>query len=737
MLDYPDRQGVGAFTEQAYLDYAMYVILDRALPRLGDGLKPVQRRILYAMAELGLGAGAKPKKSARTVGDVLGKFHPHGDTACYEAMVLMAQPFSYRYPLIEGQGNWGAPDDPKSFAAMRYTEARLTPYAEVLLAEVRQGTVDWQANFDGSLREPTLLPARLPNLLLNGASGIAVGMATDIPPHNLGEVVRACQALLAEPALPLESLLALLPGPDYPTGAQIVTPAAELRTLYETGSGSLRLRARYRQEREQIVIHHLPHQVPSSRVLEQIAAQMRARKLPMLEDLRDESDHAEPVRLVLVLASPRVDAEALMGHLFATTDLERSYRVNLNVIGADGRPRVQGLRPLLQGWLEFRLDTVRRRLEHRLGQVRERLHVLDGLLVAYLNVDEMIRLVREAEQPKAALIEHFALTPAQAEAILELRLRQLARLEEIRIRDEQGTLAEEAAALEALLAEPAALRRHVSEELAADAERHGDPRRSPLAVAAPARALDEAALLPAEPITAVLSGRGWIRAAKGHEVDGARLSYRSGDDFLHAARGESRQTLVILDAAGRTYSLPAGSLPSARGFGEPLTGRLEPPSGTAFVGLALGTPAAEFALLADDAYGFRTPLEALQSRQRGGKQIVSPRPGARLLAPVPLAEAEWLALVSDAGRLALLSAEALPQMARGRGRRLLRLQPDERLLAAVPLAPGVSLGVQCGVREMTLTPVKLHEYRREPGRAPGRLPRGWQRVSAIHVLSGD
>ncbi|HEY5791612.1 MAG TPA: DNA topoisomerase IV subunit A, partial [Gammaproteobacteria bacterium] len=561
------------FSEKAYLDYSMYVILDRALPHIGDGLKPVQRRIVYAMSELGLAASAKFKKSARTVGDVLGKYHPHGDSACYEAMVLMAQPFAYRYPLIEGQGNWGSADDPKSFAAMRYTEARLTAFAEVLLGELDQGTADWAPNFDGTLEEPSLLPARLPHVLLNGTTGIAVGMATDIPPHNLREVVAACLALLDDPGIDTEALCAHLPGPDYPTEAEIITPAAELRQIYLTGNGSLRQRAIWERENGDVVVTALPYQVSGARVLEQIAQQMQAKKLPMVEDLRDESDHENPTRLVIVPRSNRVDLEALMSHLFATTDLERSYRVNLNVIGTDGRPGVRGLRDLLAEWLAFRRATVTRRLQHRLDKVDARLHVLDGLLVAFLNIDEVIAIIRQEEKPRPVLMQRFGLSEIQAEAILELKLRHLARLEEMKIRAEQQSLAEERASLQSILDSPPRLTRLLRDELQADAARFGDARRSPLCARASAQALDETALTPSEPVTVVLSEAGWVRAAKGHEVDAGALSYRAGDRFLAAAQGRSNQLAVFLDSTGRSYSLPAHSLPSARGQGEPLTGR--------------------------------------------------------------------------------------------------------------------------------------------------------------------
>ena len=576
------------YAERAYLDYSMYVVLDRALPFIGDGLKPVQRRIIYAMSELGLSATAKPKKSARTIGDVIGKFHPHGDSACYEAMVLMAQPFSYRYPLVDGQGNFGSSDDPKSFAAMRYTESRLTPLAEVLLGELGHGTADWVPNFDGTLEEPSWLPARLPHLLLNGTTGIAVGMATDVPPHNVNEVVSACVRLLDYPDATVADLCEHVRGPDYPTSAEIITPAADLRAMYETGNGSVRARATYTREAANIIVTALPYQVSPSKVIEQIAAQMRAKKLPWLEDIRDESDHANPVRIALIPRSSRVDVEQLMGHLFATTDLEKSYRVNLNVIGLDGRPQVKNLRMLLTEWLAFRTDTVTRRLRHRLDKVERRLHLLEGLLVAFLNLDEVIRIIRTEDEPKPALIARFALSEEQADYILETRLRQLARLEEMKIRGEQDELAKERERILATLDSKAKLKKLIKDELLADAKKHGDPRRSPLVARDAAQALDETDLVPSEPVTVVVSQKGWVRAAKGHDVDAAALSYREGDALLAAVKGRTTQQVAFLDSNGRSYSTIAHSLPSARGNGEPLTGRFSPAAGASFVALASG-----------------------------------------------------------------------------------------------------------------------------------------------------
>ncbi|MBK1644920.1 DNA topoisomerase IV subunit A [Thiocapsa imhoffii] len=739
-----ERLPLKDFTEKAYLDYSMYVILDRALPYIGDGLKPVQRRILYAMSELGLSAAAKFKKSARTVGDVLGKFHPHGDSACYEAMVLMAQPFSYRYPLVDGQGNWGSPDDPKSFAAMRYTESRLTPYAGILLDEVGEGTVDWQPNFDGTLDEPKMLPARLPNLLLNGATGIAVGMATDIPAHNLGEVARACRHLLEHPEATLEDLMQFVPGPDFPTAGEIVTSRDELVKIYRTGGGSLKQRACYRLEQGEIVIHALPYQVSGSRVLEQIAQQFNAKKLPMIEDFRDESDHEFPTRLVIVPRSNRVDIDRLMLHLFATTDLERSYRVNMNVIALDGRPRVMGLRDILSEWLHYRTATVRRRLQHRLAQVLDRLHRLDGLLIAFLNLDEVIRIVRTEDEPKSVLMARFALSDLQADYVLNTRLRQLARLEEIKIRAEQAELAAERDQLEHTLGDPQTLRCLISDELAVDAERYGDPRRSPLVRRAGAAAIDESDLTPTEPVTVVLSEKGWVRAAKGHELDPSGLSYRSGDRFLMATRVRSNQTIVFLDSSGRSYSLPAHTLPSARGQGEPLTGRVDPPAGTRFVAVLGEDPERRILLASDAGYGFITRMADLQAKGKAGKAVLTLPPGAQVMAPVLLPNAETLArarlaAVTSSGHLLLFPVTALPEMPRGKGNRIIGIPTaraaarEEWLVALAILPEGVPLVLDAGQRHLTLRASDLDGYQGERGRRGRLLPRGFQRVDGVRL----
>ncbi len=729
------------FTEKAYLEYSMYVILDRALPHIADGLKPVQRRIIYAMSELGLKAQSKYKKSARTVGDVLGKFHPHGDTACYEAMVLMAQEFSFRYPLVDGQGNWGSADDPKSFAAMRYTESKLTRFAESLLAELRFGTVDWVANFDGTLLEPAVLPSRLPHVLLNGAAGIAVGMATDVPPHNTRELISACIHLLEEPKASLDDLLRHVQGPDFPTEALIITPPEDLREIYASGVGSVRVRACYERENGSIILTALPYQVSGSKVLEQIAQQMSAKKLPWVEDLRDESDHENPTRLVIVPRSNRVDHERLMLHLFATTDLERSYRVNMNVIGLNGRPKRMSLNELLGEWLKFRQQTVRRRLETRLEKVHERLHLLDGLLIAFLNLDEVIAIIRHEDRPKPILMEHFGLSDAQAEAILELKLRHLAKLEEMRIRGEQEELTKERIGLEKTLASKARLRRLVRDELLADAERYGDDRRSPIVAVPSAQALDATQLAPAEAVTIVLSERGWVRAAKGHEVDGPALSYKSGDNFQDMAHGRSNQTAVFLDSTGRAYSLSAHTLPSARGQGEPLSGRFNPPDGANFRGVMFGDSQQQYLLATDAGYGFVATVSDLYSKNKAGKSVLSIPGDALVMEPCRVSDyaSDQITAVSSAGHLLVLNLNELPMLAKGKGVKILQIPParvknrDEYMCCVAIVPHGQSLTVHAGKRHVTLKPSDLAEYCLGRGRRGRKLPRGLQRVDRLVV----
>ena len=740
-LDGVERRSLAEFTEQAYLNYSMYVIMDRALPHIGDGLKPVQRRIVYAMSELGLNADAKHKKSARTVGDVLGKFHPHGDSACYEAMVLMAQPFSYRYTLVDGQGNWGAPDDPKSFAAMRYTEARLSRYSEVLLSELGQGTSDWVPNFDGTLEEPAVLPARLPNLLLNGTTGIAVGMATDVPPHNLREVAAACVRLLDEPNATVAQLCEHVPGPDFPTEAEVITSRADLLKVYETGRGSVRMRAVYRVEDGDVVITALPHQVSGAKVLEQIAAQMQAKKLPMVADLRDESDHENPCRMVIIPRSNRVDVEDLMRHLFATTDLESSYRVNMNVIGLDGRPQVKDLRTLLGEWLTYRIGTVRRRLQFRLDKVEKRLHLLEGLLIAFLNLDEVIAIIRNEDQPKPVLMERFGLSDLQTDYILDTRLRQLARLEEMKIRGEQDELAKEREKLLALLGSETKLKKLVRKELLEDAETYGDARRSPIIERAEARALSETELLPSEPVTVVLSEMGWVRCAKGHEVDAAGLSYKAGDSFKSAAPGRSNQYAVFIDSTGRSYSLAAHSLPSARGQGEPLTGRLTPPPGASFECVLLPDDEALYVMASDAGYGFVAKGDDLQAKNKAGKALLTLPTGAKVLPPLPLSnrEQDWLAAATSDGRLLLFRIAELPQLPKGKGNKLISIPADrvasreEYVTALAVLPEGANLVLQAGKRTLTLKGEDLAHYQGERGRRGNKLPRGFQRVDALQV----
>ncbi|NVK22417.1 MAG: DNA topoisomerase IV subunit A [Kangiellaceae bacterium] len=736
-----EQKSLAEFTEQAYLNYSMYVIMDRALPHIGDGLKPVQRRIVYAMSELGLKATAKYKKSARTVGDVLGKFHPHGDSACYEAMVLMAQPFSYRYPLVDGQGNWGAPDDPKSFAAMRYTESRLSPYAEVLLSELAHGTVDWIANFDGTMQEPKVLPARIPNLLLNGTTGIAVGMATDIPPHNLTEVASACIHLLDNPKADVLELMEHIQGPDFPTEAEIITSKADILNCYETGRGSIRMRAKFEKEDGDIVITALPHQVSGSKVLEQIAAQMQAKKLPMVSDLRDESDHENPTRLVIVPRSNRVDSDELMKHLFATTDLERTYRVNMNMIGIDGRPQVKNLRVFLKEWLDYRYETVRRRLQFRLDKVMDRLHILDGLLIAFLNIDEVIHIIRTEDKPKPKLMERFAISDRQAEAILELKLRHLAKLEEMKIKAEQEELEDEADYLQLTLGSKARMKTLIKKEIQEVAEEHGDERRSRIVEREEAKALSENDLMPTEPVTVVLSEKGWVRCAKGHDIDAASMNYRSGDAFLDSSKGKSNQYAVFLDSTGRTFSLLANSLPSARGLGEPVTGRVNPIAGAEFLATIMGEDNDEFLFASDAGYGFVGKFSDLVTKTKNGKAFLSLPSGSKVLKPrrVDDYQNQFCVAVSNEGRMLVFPLKDLPQLAKGKGNKIISILTarlklrEEFVIATAVLSDDDSLMIYSGKRHLTLKPKDLEHYRGERGRRGNKLPRGFQRVDAMDV----
>ncbi len=729
------------YTENAYLNYAMYVINDRALPHVGDGLKPVQRRIIYAMSELRLGADAKFAKSARTIGDVIGKFHPHGDSASYEAMVLMAQSFTYRYPLVDGQGNWGSPDDPKSFAAMRYTESRLTRYSEVLLSELGQGTVAWMQNFDGTLEEPITLPARLPNILLNGGTGIAVGMATDIVPHNLNEVAAACIRLLDKPKSTTEDILEHIKGPDFPTGCEIISSPEDIRQIYSTGRGAIRARGVYHVEDGDIVITALPYQVSGTKILEQMAAQMQAKKLPMVVDLRDESDHENPTRIVVVPRSNRVNTEEVMGHLFATTDLERTYRVNFNVIALDGRPRVLPLVELLKQWLEYRTDTVLNRLQYRLDKILDRLHILEGLMVAYLNIDEVIAIIRNEDKPKNALIARFKLSERQADAILDLRLRQLAKLEEQKIQGEQDELNVERVDIEKTINSKARLKTLIKKEITEDAKNYGDDRLSAIVARQEAQAFKEKDLLSTDPVTIVLSEKGWIRAARGHEVNPEELNYRSGDGFLKAAFGRSNQDAVFLDSAGRSYSLAAHTLPSARGQGEPLTGRVNPPAGAFFKGVVIGDEQAKYLMASDAGYGFVTRHGDMIAKNKAGKALVSVPRGAEAMAPYPVPDLEgaFVAAFTNEGRLLIFPLSELPQLAKGKGVKIINI-PSARVKDRIEIMSHLvtfteadTLVVHSGKRHINLTMSELEHYRGERARRGLKLPRGFQKVDSVRV----
>jgi len=741
LVDDLEQLPVRDFTEKAYLDYSMYVILDRALPHVGDGLKPVQRRIIYAMSELGLSALSKHKKSARTVGDVLGKYHPHGDSACYEAMVLMAQPFSYRYPLVDGQGNWGSMDDPKSFAAMRYTESRLAPYAQTLLTELGQGTVDWVPNFDGTMNEPQLLPARLPNVLLNGGSGIAVGMATDVPPHNLREVVQACLLLLKKPSTKLEQLLEVIKAPDFPTGGEIISSAEDLHKIYATGHGSVRQRGKYLVEEGELIINALPYQVSGAKVIEQIANQMQNKKLPMVADLRDESDHEHPVRLVVVPRSNRIDIDSLMLHLFATTDLERSYRVNMNMIGLDGRPQVKNLRDMLLEWLTYRTETVRRRLQYRLDKILDRIHVLEGLLIAYLNIDEVIAIIRTEDEAKSMLMARFLVTDRQAESILELKLRHLAKLEEIKLQGELDALAKERKQLELLLSSETRLKTLIRKELVADAEKFGDVRRSMLVNRDAAKAMSETDLLPTEAITIVLSESGWVRAAKGHDVDPASLNFRTGDRYATSVKARSNQQIVFLDSTGRSYSLPAHTLPSARGQGEPLSGRLQMPANARFVALLAGELEQSLLLSNSAGYGFITTLGNLLAKNKAGKALFNLPDEAEVLEPSLLGDLSTakLAVTAGDGRLLVFAASEIPSMNKGKGVRLINIpqaafaNKREWLHSVTEVPEGESLTLYAGKRHLTLKQADLDHYTGERGKRGHKLPRGLQKVTKVEV----
>ncbi|AVE42356.1 TPA: DNA topoisomerase IV subunit A [Providencia stuartii] len=740
-----ERLPLHAFTENAYLNYSMYVIMDRALPFIGDGLKPVQRRIVYAMSELGLNNTAKYKKSARTVGDVLGKYHPHGDSACYEAMVLMAQPFSYRYPLVDGQGNWGAPDDPKSFAAMRYTESRLSKYAEVLLSELAHGTVDWIPNFDGTLNEPKMLPARLPNILLNGTTGIAVGMATDIPPHNAREVAQALVALLDKPTLSLDDIMSYVPGPDFPTEAEIISSREDIRKIYQNGRGSVRMRAVWEKEDGNAVITALPHQVSGAKVLEQIASQMRAKKLPMVDDLRDESDHENPTRLVIVPRSNRVDLEQVMNHLFATTDLEKSYRVNLNMIGLDNRPAVKGLVDILNEWIVYRRQTVRNRLNHRLEKVLRRLHILDGLLIAYLNIDEVIEIIRTEDEPKPVLMSRFNLSDTQAEAILELKLRHLAKLEEMKIRGEQDELIKERDELQSILGSERKLNTLIKKEIQADAKAYGDERRSPLREREEAKALSEHEILPSEPITVVLSEMGWVRSAKGHDIEPSNLSYKAGDSFKGAARGKTNQPVVFLDTTGRSYSVDPLELPSARSQGEPLTGRLSLPPGATVEHVLMAQDEQKYLMASDAGYGFICTFNDLVTKNKTGKALINLPDNAKILTPIEInnEQEDVLLAITKAGRMLMFPVADLPQLSKGKGNKIINItgaqaaSGEDLLVWLLVLPAQASITLYFGKRKLRLKSEELQKYRAERGRRGTSLPRGLHNIERIEVETAD
>ena len=726
-----EQMPLRTFTEKAYLNYSMYVIMDRALPFIGDGLKPVQRRIIYAMSELGLNAAAKFKKSARTVGDVLGKFHPHGDSACYEAMVLMAQPFSYRYPLVDGQGNWGAPDDPKSFAAMRYTESRLSKISEILLTELGQGTVDFQPNFDGTLEEPQYLPARLPHILLNGTTGIAVGMATDIPPHNINEVADAAVLLLDNPKAGLDDVLNIIQGPDFPTEAEIISPKDDIRKMYETGRGSIKMRATWHKEDGEIIISALPHQSSPSKIIAQIAEQMTAKKLPMVEDIRDEADYENPVRIVLVPRSNRVDTDALMAHLFATTDLEKSYRVNMNMIGLDHKPAVKGLLQVLTEWLTFRRTTVTRRLQHRLDKVLARLHILDGLMIAFLNIDEVIEIIRTEDEPKQVLMARFNLSDEQAEAILNLRLRHLAKLEEHQLQAEKDKLEEERSNLELILGSERRLNTLIKKEIQEDAKKYASPRMSQLVEREEAKAISESEMTPAEPVTVILSEMGWVRCAKGHDIDPEGLSYKAGDKYLAHACGKSNQPVIFIDSTGRSYALDPLSLPSARSQGEPLTGKLTLPAGATIEQVIMETEKQELLMASDAGYGFICKFEDLIARNKAGKALISLPENAKVLKPETLSEsASLLVSLTSAGRMLIFPVRDLPALSKGKGNKIISIPAanakarSELLVKLFLISEQASLEFHSGKRKITLKPEDLQKFRAERGRKGSQLPRG-------------
>ena len=719
------------YAEESYLNYAMYVILDRALPNVGDGLKPVQRRILYAMSELGLDAGSKYKKSARTVGDVIGKFHPHGDSAAYEAMVLMAQNFSFKYPLVDGQGNWGSQDDPKSFAAMRYTESKLTNFANLLISELKSGTVDWQPNFDGSLLEPVIFPAKIPMILLNGTSGIAVGMATDIPSHNINEVIDATVKILEKPKSDLKDLLKIIKGPDFSNNASIVASPEELEEMYSSGRGGFKIQAQWRQDKNQIIINALPYQASGSKILEQIAEQMINKKLPMVVDLADEGDHEDPIRLVITLKSNRVNAEDVMNHLYASTDLQKNYRVNMNLISLKGGPKVFSLVDLLKEWVIFRKDTVKRKLEHRLDQVNDRLHILEGLLTIFVDLDKVIKIIRNSDEPKKELIKAFKLSEIQANAILEIRLRQLAKLEQLKIENERNELVDERDDIEKILKSKSRLKTLIKNELNEIKELFGEERKSPIINSTNAKIFSEEETIVTEPITVVLSKAGWVRSAKGHEIDPNTLSYRGDDSLQDFARGRSNQLAVFLDSNGKAYSIQSHSLPSARGMGEPITGRLNADSGVQFISSVIGVEGNKFLIMNTAGYGYISEYQNMISNKKTGRAFMKLPDNAKMLKAIPVKDNHThIAAVSNIGKLLIFNIEELPILGKGKGNKIINIPKDklaageEFMAHAQLLADDSSLKIEVGKRSVTLKPKDWSEYvlsRAKRGKKVGKL----------------
>ena len=719
------------YAEESYLNYAMYVILDRALPNVGDGLKPVQRRILYAMSELGLDASSKYKKSARTVGDVIGKFHPHGDSAAYEAMVLMAQNFSFKYPLVDGQGNWGSQDDPKSFAAMRYTESKLTNFANLLISELKLGTVDWQANFDGSLLEPIIFPSKVPSILLNGTSGIAVGMATDIPSHNINEIIDATIKILEEPKTPLKEILKIIKGPDFSNESPVIINSEELEEMYSSGRGGFKIQAKWQQEKNSIIIDSLPYQASGSKILEQIAEQMQNKKLPMVVDLADEGDHEYPVRLVITLKSNRVNADDLMNHLFASTDLQKNYRTNMNLISLKGGPKVFALIDLLKEWLVFRKNTVKRKLEHRLDQVNDRLHILEGLLLIFIDIDKVIKIIRKSDEPKKDLIKNFKLSEIQANAILEIKLRQLAKLEQIKLEDEKKNLTTEQNEIEKVLKSKTRLKTLIKKELNEIKEDFGEDRKSPIIASSAAKIFSEEETIISESITVVLSKAGWIRSAKGHDIDPNSLSYRGDDSLQDFARGKSNQITVFIDSNGKAYSIPSHSLPSARGMGEPITGRLSADSGVQFISSVIGNDESRFLIMNTAGYGYISEYKNMISNKKTGRAFMKLPENAKMLKAIPIRDDHsYIAAVSNIGKLLIFELKELPVLGKGKGNKIINIPKDklkageEFMAHAQVLSDGSSLMIEVGKRSVTLKPKDWQQYilsRAKRGKKVGKL----------------